>query len=394
MKLKTITASWLLSATLAASATPFDDALATLLANNLAPRAEQLRAQAGIETMKADNQLPPPEAEFSRVWGSNAEVGNKWALSISQGFDWPGIYSARREAVRKARTASQYLYESTLLEARAEARQLLIDAIHNAQLLDMQTELAGYVDAMVEIYRKGAEEGTETRLDYNKTVLERIAVHRELHALEAQQAELVAQITAFNGGLDPGPILAMAGKEYPAALALPSAPTADMLRQRDPAYAAAMAQSEAARSLVKVENRSRFPGFSIGYEHETELGGNFDGFSIGITLPTFTRKHQAKAAALEAEAALIDAEMQLAKVSATMSGDLRRLTALREVIEEYEPVINDPSNIQLLRKAFEAGQITYLTFIEESNYFISARRDYIDILWEYHTLLANLAKYE
>ena len=142
MKLKTITASWLLSATLAASATPFDDALATLLANNLAPRAEQLRAQAEIETMKADNQLPPPEAEFSRVWGSNAEVGNKWALSISQGFDWPGIYSARREAVRKARTASQYLYESTLLEARAEARQLLIDAIHNAQLLDMQTELA------------------------------------------------------------------------------------------------------------------------------------------------------------------------------------------------------------------------------------------------------------
>lgn len=328
------------------------------------------------------------------MWGSNAEVGNKWALSVSQGFDWPGIYSARREAIARSETAAQFLRESTLLEARAQARQKLLDAIHNAQLLKLQRDLAGYVDTMVEIYRKGAEDGTQTRLDYNKTVLERIAVHRELHLLEAQQAELVAQLTAFNGGQDPTPILELVGSEYPPAPAIPSAPTVETLRQRDPAYAAAIARNEAARSLVKVENRSRFPGFSIGYEHETEAGGNFDGFSIGITLPMFSRKHQAKAVALEAEAALIDAEIELTQVSATMQGDLKRLGSLRYVMDEYEPVINDATNIQLLRKAFEAGQITYLTFIEESNYFISAHKDYIDMMWEYQTLLGNLAKYE
>ncbi len=394
MRLQTLLAPLILTASMTAGATPFDEALDMLTANNLAPKAELMRSRSEIETMKADNQLPPPEAEFSRVWGSNAEVGNKWALSVSQGFDWPGIYSARREAIARSETAAQFLRESTLLEARAQARQMLLDAIHNAQLLKLQRDLAGYVDTMVEIYRKGAEDGTQTRLDYNKTVLERIAVHRELHLLEAQQAELVAQLTAFNGGQDSTPILELVGSEYPPAPAIPSAPTVETLRQRDPAYAAAMARNEAARSLVKVESRSRFPGFSIGYEHETEAGGNFDGFSIGITLPMFSRKHQAKAVALEAEAALIDAEIELTQVSATMQGDLKRLGSLRYVMDEYEPVINDATNIQLLRKAFEAGQITYLTFIEESNYFISAHKDYIDMMWEYQTLLGNLAKYE
>lgn len=379
---------------LAVSAGSFDEALSTLVSNNLAPRAEALRLEAEALNQEAENMLASPEAEFSRVWGSNAEVGNKWALSVSQSFDWPGVYAARREAARNGRAAAQYIREATLLDTRAEARQLLLEVIHLRQVLDMQRELATRIDSMVVLYRKGAEEGTETRLDYNKTVLERIAIHKELHTLEAQQAELEMRLQDFNGGKDPAGILALVGNEYPAAPAIPSAPGIEVVRQRDPAYAAAKAQSEAAMSLAKVENRSKWPGFSVGYVHETELGGNFDGFSVGITFPSFSAGKKARAARLEADAAMMDAEMQVIKVAAGMRGDLRRAAYLREVIEEYAPVIHDTENMRLLHKAFEAGQITYLSYIEESNYFISARRDYLDTLFEYHSLLGSLARYD
>lgn len=378
----------------AVSAGSFDEALSTLVSNNLAPRAEALRLEAEALNQEAENMLASPEAEFSRVWGSNAEVGNKWALSVSQSFDWPGVYAARREAARNGRAAAQYIREATLLDTRAEARQLLLEVIHLRQVLDMQRELATRIDSMVVLYRKGAEEGTETRLDYNKTVLERIAIHKELHTLEAQQAELEMRLQDFNGGKDPAGILALVGNEYPAAPAIPSAPGIEVVRQRDPAYAAAKAQSEGAMSLAKVENRSKWPGFSVGYVHETELGGNFDGFSVGITFPSFSVGKKARAARLEADAAMMDAEMQVIKVAAGMRGDLRRAAYLREVIEEYAPVIHDTENMRLLHKAFEAGQITYLSYIEESNYFISARRDYLDTLFEYHSLLGSLARYD
>lgn len=373
--------------------TPFDEAVDMLVANNLALRAESLRGEAEVQNLLAENQLGGPEAEFSRVWGSNAEVGNKWALSVSQGFDWPGVYAARRHAAAHASRATQMLRESAMLDARTEARQLLVDAIHLRQILSMQDTLASRVDRLLEVYRRGAEEGTETRLDYNKTALERISIHRELHSLQGQWDELTAQLRTFNSGADVEPILVLVGTDYPPVPAVLEAPSAALIRERDPAYAAAAATAEQQRSMVKVENLSRLPGFSVGYVHETELGGNFDGFSIGLTIPSWGKNRKARAASLEADAALADAEMAVVTRSASMNATVAKLRALREVLDEYEPIVNDPANLELLHLAYKEGQITYLTFIEESNYFIAARRDYADTLYEYHTLLVNLTRY-
>ena len=60
---------------------------------------------------------------------------------------------------------------------------------------------------------------------------------------------------------------------------------------------------------------------------------------------------------------------------------------------DYEPVINDKTNYELLQKALKAGQINFLTFIQESNYFIAARRDYIDTLYEYNLTLSRHNRY-
>ena len=257
----------------------------------------------------------------------------------------------------------------------------------------MQTGLVNRMNQMEEYYRKAADAGSETRLDYNKTVIERIAVHRELHSLEAQRDALIASLQALNGGKDVTSIMNNLGSAYPIVPAIEGSISAELIKERDPQYAAAMAAVDAARSMVKVEKRSRIPGFSLGYEHETDGDERFDGFSIGITLPVWGRKHQIKSSTLEAEAALMDAEMALARRVAEMNGDIKQLKTLRHIIDEYEPVINDQSNLALLRKALEAGQIDFLTYIQEVNYFIAAKRDYLDTLYQYNLALTRLSRY-
>lgn len=372
----------------------FDRALEQLVNGNPSVRTTALRAESETESLKAENTLGGPEAEFSRVWGNNAEVGNKWGFSVSQGFDWPGVYAARREAIRTASVAAQYLKESTLLDVRQQAGQLLLDLIHLNQLIEMQTTLTERADEMVEIYRKGAEDGTQTRLDYNKSVLERIAVHRELHTLQAQYDTLLEQMADFAACEDIHSIIDGVGNEYPEAPQILPMPTVETLKQRDPAYAAAKARVEAAKSMAKVERRMSLPGFSVGYVHETEAGGSFNGFSIGISLPSYGRKHQTRAARLEAEASELEAEMALLSAGTAMRTEAHRAGVLRHVIEEYEPVVKDNSNIELLTKAFRAGQITYLTYIQECNYFMDAYRNYIDSLYEYHSAIWRLRRYE
>lgn len=376
----------------AAGANTFDDVLSEVMSNNLTGRAEAARAEAQTEGILGENTLESPEVEFSRVWNTESGGENKWSLSVSQSFDWPGVYAARREAARTSRIASQYLVESTLLDLRMEVSTLLIDIIYNAQLIEMQSELVDRMNRMEAYYKKAADAGSETRLDYNKTVLERIAVHRELHSMEAQRETLLASLQALNGGKDVTELVKRLGSLYPIMPAVENL-SADLVKERDPQYAAALASVEAAKSMVKVEKRSRIPGFTLGYEHEVEGTETFNGFSIGLTLPVWGRKHQIKAGTLEAEAALMDAEMALARRLAEMEGDRRQLASLRTILDEYEPVVNDKANYELLHKALTAGQINFLTFIQEANYFIAAKRDYIDTLYEYNLTLTRLNRY-
>lgn len=377
---------------LAAGADTFDEILSEVMYNNLTVRSENARAEAQVEGLYGENTLEAPEVEFSRVWNTESGGENKWSLSVSQSFDWPGVYAARREAACTAHSAMHFLRESTLLDLRQETRSLLIDIIHNAQLIEMQSQLAERMDSMEIYYKKAAEAGAETRLDYNKTVLERIATHRELNTLKASRAALLASLQNLNGGMDVTDMVIRLGSTYPI-MPAPGTLSAETIRERDPQIAAAQASLDAAESMVKVEKRSRIPGFSIGYEHEVEGSETFNGFSIGITLPMWGRKHQIKASKLEAEAALMDAEMALTRRMAEMDADRRQLDALRATIDEYEPVINDKTNYELLQKALKAGQINFLTFIQESNYFIAARRDYIDTLYEYNLTLSRLNRY-
>lgn len=378
---------------IAAGASSFDDVVSEVMSNNLTGRAEAARAGAQVEGILGENTLESPEVEFSRVWGTTAEAGNKWSLAVSQSFDWPGVYAARREAARTARTASQYLIESTLLDLRQEVSTLLVDIIHNTQLIEMQSQLVDRMNELEAYYKKAADAGSETRLDYNKTVLERIAAHRELHSLEAQRETLLASLRVLNGGHDVKELVAGLGSNYPI-MTSPSAITPELIKERDPQYAAALAAVEAAKSMVKVEKRSRIPGFSIGYEHEVEGDETFNGFSIGLTLPVWGRKHQIKAGTLEAEAALIDAEMALARRINEMDGDRRQLEGLRTILDEYEPVVNDKASYELLQKALNVGQINLLTFLQESNYYMAAKRDYIDTLYEYNLALNRLNRYK
>lgn len=377
-----------------ANATDFNKAMNLLVSNNLEAKVAAQRSLSEVEALKAENALAGPEAEFSRVWGNNPEIGNKFAISVSQGFDWPGLYAARRKAANMAESALEFLNASAMLDARRDARLLLLDFIHNSQLLNLQNKYASRLDSMEAYYKRAAEEGLETRLDYNKTVLERIRVHRELHQLERDRDALIVRIQAFNGGVSPNEVISLVGNEYPKIERAKLSSILSQVEERDPGYAAVLLQSEAARQRVKVEKLSALPGFSIGYEHETEIGGGFNGFSIGINLPSWSRKHSRKAALLEAELAQKDAELALLQRKSELEADMAQLDYYEHAIAEYAPIVEDNAPIELLRKAFVAQQITLLNYMDEENYFLQAHREYLDLVYEYQQAVARLMYYE
>lgn len=391
MKLPILAASFFLSV-FYASASDFDRVLETVVSNNLSLKYAESENKAAIAAMKAENTLEAPEIGFESLWGAKG-IGDKRNFSISQGFDWPGVYAARRDAIRKSQSAMQFLSESSQLETRQEVRLLLIDIIYTKQRIASTEKICEGLASMMTAFKKAMEEGNETRLDYNKAVIEKIAAERELKTLKGEYASMLASLQVLNGGHDVTDLVMALGETYPEADLASLRPDLENLRAKDPAIAAVKAQAEAEKSLVRMEKRSLLPGFSLSYNHEWEMGDRFNGFSISMSLPFLTGKKNVKAALLRSQTAEMQQEMELIRLSAAMSGDYDKALQLRELLDQYEGVMNDDSDFVLLKKAFDGGQINFLTYMQELNFFLGARRDFLETLYNYHQTVARLQRY-
>lgn len=374
------------------SASDFDKVLNTVVSNNMALKYADAENQAAIASLKSENTLAAPEIGFESLWGAKG-IGDKRNFSISQGFDWPGVYTARREAIRKSQAAMQYLQESAMIEARQEVRLLLIDIIYAKQRIAATEKICDGLSSLQKTFRKAVDEGNETKLDYNKSVIEKIAAERELKTLRGEYAAMLASLRAMNGGKDVEDLVASVGNVYPEVDLASLRPDVENIRAKDPAIAAMKADAEVQKSLLKVEKRSLLPGFTLGYSHEWEMGDRFNGFSVAVSLPFITGNKKVKASRLQVRASEMQQEIELIRLSAAMSGDYEKALQYRELLDQYEDIMNDNSDFELLKKAFDGGQINFLTYMQELNYFLAARRDFLETLYNYNCALARLQRY-
>lgn len=287
----------------------------------------------------------------------------------------------------------QYLQESAMIEARQEVRLLLIDIIYAKQRIAATEKICDGLSSLQKTFRKAVDEGNETKLDYNKSVIEKIAAERELKTLRGEYAAMLASLRAMNGGKDVEDLVASVGNVYPEVDLASLRPDVENIRAKDPAIAAMKADAEVQKSLLKVEKRSLLPGFTFCYSHEWEMGDRFNGFSVAVSLPFITGNKKVKAARLQAGAAEMQQEMELIRLSAAMSGDYEKALQYRELLDQYEDVMNDNSDFELLKKAFDGGQINFLTYMQELNYFLAARRDFLETLYNYNCAVARLQRY-
>lgn len=379
----------LTSMSVAAGNTEFNNALDSMVRSNMRLRMEQTRNMAEVASLKSANELAPLEIGGSYLVGSNNEVGNKLAFSVSQGFDWPALYAARRRAAESASSASQFLYESALLDSRAEARTLLIDLIHANKTLALAQRQENQAHEIEKYYRTAVARGTETRIDLNKAIIEHINMHAALNVAKVAREEVLGRILAFNPNFNINGLAEYVGTEYPEVSDARLQDAIRDFRTRDPRYAAARAQAQKSRDLAKVADMSNLPGFSIGYEHETEAGGSFNGLSVGITLPVWSRKSTKQAARLEAEVAAIEAETEASAREAEMQQNFKQLSQMTESLAMYKEVLQHTDNYDLLRKAFDSKTIDLLHFLQESSYFMEAEKEYLDLQHQYQLAVAR-----
>lgn len=388
MKYKLLYTSLLICTAYNVFALDFNSTAKTLAAESLSVKSTLLSNSAAVEELKGSNSLPPIETEFGYLWGENQTI-NKWNIRVTQSMDWPGAYSARNKGIEAAQKAISAANRIALMTQALEIKQAMIDIVLAKQYVELSSNLNDTISVMIEAIRRGVDQGEITRLDLNKLEIERIAVSKQLAADKRALTAAVSALESLCGNRDVEAIVKELN-QFPEEILLPEAKYKELLTEENPAIFEAKQNALSAKALAKAEKRMLLPGFSIGYTYENEVEDKWHGIVAGVSIPLFSSRGNAKAAKLKAEAAESEAIMCAVREVANLKSERSQALNLFEEKEQYKSVFEREDNLKLLKKALEAGQMTLIEYLGELNFFISAKREYIDVLYQYSQVMARL----
>lgn len=350
--------------------------------------AQEKAASADLANL---NRLPDPEVEFEYKWGDTSEAGHKLDLGVTQSFDWPGVYAARREEAKaldnliSAQTIARYQ------ELRLQIAQLLVELTYQNRQLALLDSISATYDDLHRAYQRGRETGHTTLLDLKKIELEQLNVRREV--IDARNAREEA-LTALNV-LCPDYDWSMLSTttEYPAVGNLGDDDLAywmDSALRSDKEILLKGTERAVAESRVKVEKRGALPTWSLGYRYANEDGFNFNGVAVGVSVPLWSSRAKVKSAQAQLVANDLAISTAREQVANQVSAEFSRAQRLNADCEQYRSTLFSSDLPRLLKMALDGGEMSLLDYLQESAYFLQAHQQLLTLERDLALTLASL----
>ena len=369
------------------------DVVASVEQNNARLKAARARVSSDSIALRASNNLEDPRVAFEYNFGSKS-VGDKWAIGVSQGFDWPTIYGERNRANNHRIDALSAAERAERADVILNTRLLCLDLIYTNRQIEAQDLILKNVDELYNLYNKAFEHGEASIIDINKIKIERIAAVQALDELKSKRNSLKEQLAGLNGNKSIDGVNLDLLDDYPA----DELAAIDVYRNQ---YATNNPQAEyfthidnSTRSDVKVARMGWLPKLELGYQYTNELGDGFNGVTVGASIPLFSNKRKVAAAKAEAITNELNRNTYRNDVEAQLKADYAQAVALQSQLTQYFDIIADNNNFTVLRKALDGGQITLLNYLLELRYFLDAKNKYLDLEHSYHATLASLSRYQ
>ncbi len=386
---KIILVTMAFAAALSINAQDINTILKSVEQNNMELKALLKGNEAADIENKSQNTLEDLSIEYSPFFQSETSGIASSELVITQGFDFPTLYGARKKAGKLQRNVLDMQYQTARRDILLNAKKLCLDIINynkQKQLLQERRKNADELLAMFEIKFKN---GDATSLEINKIKLDRMNLETELVQADTKHANTMQQLQALNGGLP----IEVNITEYPQAPADDEVTMYEKAVATDWTIRTAQASVLAAEQNVKVNKQSWIPKFEIGYRRNTEGDNASNGFLIGGSIPLFSSKNKVKIAkARQTEAVMQHAN---ARINAENSARalINQMKQLKASTDAYDvPLMRQ--TLKLLRIALEHGEISVTEYYVEADNIYKNMITYMDIERQYQDALTEIYKNE
>lgn len=369
----------------------FEPVLQSIEGNNTTLKALREQANAAKLENHTGINMANPEVEYGRQWGNKSADGNKTDFSVTQSFDFPTAYRHKKQLANQLDRQTDLNYEQQRREILLEARNFCVElAYQNSQNI-MLTERLDYARELADAYQRLFDKGDIDIIERNKTKLNLLNMEKSVQMSEVEINALKKELERLNGGL-PIPELMLLYPSY--TLPLNFKEWFMRIKENNPSIKLIEQQIESSRKQEQLKRSLNLPKFSAGYTNSYEGGGRFNGFVVGVSIPLWEGKNTVKAQKAQTQALQLEYQDNTLQFSNILHTQYDRASRLAALLQEYRQTLDNSNDRQLLQKAFEKGQMSLITFLQELTVYYETMDMYMETQRDYQLAIAQLQQWE
>lgn len=367
-----------------------DDVVSEIAKNN----TSLIALQKSIDTEKLSNKtgisLPNPEVGFNHLWGDPSDIGTRNDFSISQSFDFPTAYGYKRKIanLKNGQADLQYMVQqkNIILETKNNCIELLY---FNALQTKMEKRLQ-HAEMLTKAYQAMFDIGETNILELNKTKLNHTSMKNDLSGVRLEIGSILSELIRLNGGKN----ISFSANVFPQ-INIPENfdEWYELHRENIPILRFVNQEVEISSKQEKLIRALNLPQFSAGYMSEKVVSEQFQGITLGISIPIWENKNTVKTAKAKIQANSAKAEDVKIQLYNQIKALHSRAVSLQRTSIDYHQALLSLNNTSLLQKALDNGELSLIEYLLEIQFYYETVNKSLEIDKQLHQTVAKLEKW-
>jgi outer membrane protein TolC len=312
-------------------------------------------------------------------------------FNVRQSFDFPTAYSYRRQIAENRNLQADLEYMKERKNILLEVRLICLDLVYTQTLIREYEIRSSRALELAEAYQEMFDKGETSILELNKARLNLLNIRQKLESLKIEQSTYQKQLVAMNGGKVVGVNISIgAGQEMPTDFD-------QWYTQTEPSIPELLWLDREVQSSQQQEKLNRamsLPKASAGYMGEYRESEQLQGIMFGISVPLWENKNTVKYARLKTVAwQNITSDYKLQYYN-QLKIQYEKALNLQNTVNEYKQSIGLYQNSDLLKIAFDKGEISLLYYVMELTLTYEVIDNYLQVVNEMNKAMAMLYQYQ
>ncbi len=374
-----------------AQSNEIEHVLEAIKLNNMEIKA--LRASLEEERLntKSKNNLPDPEASFYYLPFGTHNSGDYSEFEISQSFEFPTVYFARKKWINQKERQLLMQFDKLSNSILFKAKIYCLELIYLNKQIQIGQERSLQAKKILNQTQELFKKEQIGILALNKAKITWLQNEFSIEQLEQKHKNSMIALQQLNGG----DMLMLHQDEYLQPLEINS--FEDLWQEKleeEPVLLELKENELASLQLIQVNKNKGLPDLMIGYNYQGVSEANYSGIYGGLSIPLWNNRNKVKTAQAQYQSWQYKLSDKTSLLQSEFYEQYNNYQFLLNKFRDFKATLAGLSSDQLLLQAYKLGEISYMEYYMELQFYRQAFDKMLEIEFETIRLNAEILKHK